>query len=416
MQSDQQPDPRAGSDNTTSVPPQRSKGHKVLVRVATGVGLLLLLGGIFIWTSRWQDETSRTKTNTPLSDTTPLVDTSIVISGRQHIWEVAFLPSGEMLFTERGGTVSVVRDGREARQVVRITDVVAQGEGGLMGLAVDPSFAKNRFVYTCFNSTAPDIRIVRWRLADDLQSFQDRKDIVTGMPTNTTGSAGRHSGCRLAFGPDGFLWAGTGDAATGDTAIQPKSLGGKILRVDRDGNSATGNIGGEYDPRIYSYGHRNTQGIAFFPVSKNGAPGLSVEHGSTVDDEVNELKPGNFGWAPPATGYNETGVSMTDTSRFPDAIPAIWSSGDTTQAPAGATILTGTQWQGWEGAIVVAMLKTQHLKILRLDASNHATKEERILANEYGRLRAVVQGPDGSLYVGTSTGSNDKILKITPRQ
>lgn len=107
---------------------------------------------------------------------------------------------------------------------------------------------------------------------------------------------------------------------------------------------------------------------------------------------------------------------MTDTARFPGALPAIWSSGDTTQAPAGATILTGTQWQGWEGALVMAMLKTQHLKILRLDASNHVTKEERILASEYGRLRAVVQGPDGSLYVGTSTGSNDKILKITPRQ
>jgi glucose/arabinose dehydrogenase len=216
----------------------------------------------------------------------------------------------------------------------------------------------------------------------------------------------------LAFGPDGYLWAGTGDNARGDTSIQPKNLGGKILRVDRSGAAAPGNLGGDYDSRIYSYGHRNVQGLAFFPSAKNGVLGLSAEHGPTVDDEVNELRKGNFGWAPPAQGYDES-VPMTDLTRFPDAISAIWSSGNPTQAPAGAAVIKGKQWKGWDGALAVAMLKGQHLKILRLDDKNKVIKEEKTLVDIYGRLRAVVQGPDGALYIGTSNG-NDEILKLSP--
>lgn len=305
--------------------------------------------------------------------------------------------------------------GSTVTKVAGIEDVYAAGEGGLMGLAVDPQFAKNRFLYTCYNSTAADIRIVRFRLADSGGGLLERQDIVTGIPANTTpASAGRHSGCRIAFGPDGHLWAGTGDTAQGDIAIQPRSLGGKILRIDRDGNPAKGNLVGDFDPRIYSYGHRNVQGLAFFDNARNGMVGLSVEHGPGVDDEINELKPGNFGWAPPPEGYDEQ-VPMTDRVRFPDAISAIWSSGSMTQAPAGAVIISGENWKGWNGAIAVAFLKTEHLKILHLDNTNHVAKEERILSSEYGRLRAVAQGPDGSLYLGTSNGNADKIIKLTPK-
>ncbi len=345
------------------------------------------------------------------STETPVYKAEVLLSGRNRPWDIAFLPNGGFLFTERAGTLSLFKDGA-ASQVAAISDVKAGGEGGLMGVALDPQFAQNRSIYTCMNSTAGDVRIVRWRLADDAAGLQDRRDIVTGITANPSG---RHSGCRLKFGPDGNLWIGTGDSATGTQPQQPKSLNGKILRVDRDGAAVPGNPGGGFDSRIYSYGHRNTQGIAFFPSAKNGVSGISSEHGSTVDDEVNELRTGNFGWAPP-DGYNESGVPMTDLRRFPDAVQAIWSSGNTTQAVSGIAIINNSRWKGWDGAVAMALQKDQHLKILRLDARNKVTKEEKILQGTYGRLRSVTQGPDGNLYVTSDVGSNnDKIIRLTPQ-
>lgn len=340
----------------------------------------------------------------------PVFKVDVMTAGRSHAWDVAVLPANEILFTERAGTLSVLRNG-SVRQVASIEGVDAGGEGGLLGLALDPQFSQNRYLYLCFNSTAGDVRLARWVLAADLSGLSGRKDIITGITAN---QSGRHSGCRMAFGPDGYLWVGTGDAALGTHSQQPRSLNGKILRVDRNGVAAPGNLGSEFEPRIYSYGHRNTQGLAFFKSAKNGVAGLSAEHGSTADDEVNELRKGNFGWAPPQ-GYDESGVSMTDKQRFPDAVDAIWSSGSPSQAPSGMAIISGSRWQGWDGAAAVAMLRARHLKILHLDASNKVIKEERVLENAYGRLRTVVQAPDGNLYVTTDNGSNDKILKLTPQ-
>jgi glucose/arabinose dehydrogenase len=346
------------------------------------------------------------------STATPQLTTELLLSGRSNIWDIAFTPGGELLFTERKGTVNVLKNG-SAVTLKAIEDAMVRGEGGLMGMAVDPKFAENRYIYTCFNSTKAglDVRVARWTVPQALTSLENRKDIITGMPSV---ASGRHSGCRLAFGPDGYLWVGTGDAAQGNAGMQPNSLGGKILRVDRDGKAAPGNVGGQYDPRVFSYGHRNTQGIAFFPTAKQGVAGISVEHGSTTDDEINLLRPGNFGWAPPATGYNEAGVPMTDITRFPDAIEAIWKSGNPTQAPSGATIISGAQWKAWDGHIMVAMLKAQHLKVLAIDSQNRITNETKVFEKQFGRLRAAVQGPDGLLYIATDNTSNNQIIRVTP--
>lgn len=407
----------------TSVPPElspppkpRSSRRRLIITI---VLVVLLVGALAWWLLKPSEKpasSSSAKSKTPVvtepDTSTPQVDAQVVISARKHIWEIAFLPTGELLFNERGGAVNVIANG-QLIEVAQISDVEASGEGGLMGLAVDPEFTKNRYIYTCYNSNVNDIRIVRWRLAEDFKSLQEQQHIVTIVSPAKSVYLGRHAGCRLAFGPDGYLWAGTGDNARGDTSIQPKNLGGKILRVDRNGSAVPGNLGGEFDSRIYSYGHRNVQGLAFFAAAKNGVLGVSTEHGPSVDDEVNELKKGNFGWAPPAEGYDER-VPMTDLTRFPDAVSAIWSSGSPTQAPAGAAIIRGKAWKGWDGAVAVSMLKGQHLKILRLDDKNKVIQEERALVDTYGRLRAVVQGPDGSLYVGSSTG-DDEIIKLTPK-
>ncbi|MEK7153853.1 MAG: PQQ-dependent sugar dehydrogenase, partial [Patescibacteria group bacterium] len=159
----------------------------------------------------------------------------------------------------------------------------------------------------------------------------------------------------------------------------------------------------------------NTQGIAFFGSAIGGVVGISVEHGSSVDDEVNPLKPGNFGWAPPDGPYDES-VPMTDKDRFPNAIEAIWSSGDPTQAPSGATVVRGSRWKAWEDAVAVAVLKDRHLKILVLDDKLRVSKEERRFEGEFGRIRTAVQGPDNLLYISTDNGKGqDRIIKIVPR-
>jgi glucose/arabinose dehydrogenase len=346
--------------------------------------------------------------NTPPA--TPHLTVETVVDGREHIWEVAFLPTGTMLFTERRGVLSALVDG-EVRQIAAIEDVRAQGEGGLMGVAVDPAFEQNRYVFACFNSTQGDVRVARWRLSDDLSSLEDRQDIITGMPANTSG---RHSGCRIKFGPDDMLWVTAGDAAMGTTPQDPASLGGKILRVTRDGDPAPeGNLGGDFDPRIFSYGHRNMQGLAFLDEPRDGVPGVSVEHGPGLNDEVNLLEPGNFGWDP-VPGYNES-VPMTDKQKFPDAIDAVWDSGEPTTAPSGAAFVYGEKWGAWQGALAISILKDQRVKFLLFDDNWELTGEQDRFVEEYGRLRAATLGPDQNLYVSTTNGQNDKILRITPQ-
>ena len=230
------------------------------------------------------------------------------------------------------------------------------------------------------------------------------------MPVNTL--IGRHSGCRPRFRPGTNppqLFVGTGDSASDGTIPQNlNSLGGKILCIDRDGNACPGNPGigvSNFDDRIWSWGHRNVQGIAFTP----GGLGYSVEHGTDRDDEVNFMFQGNFGWNP-VPGYDET-QPMTG----PGGIAAVWSSGSPTIAPSGATLLTGAQWKGFNGALAMAVLKGKQLRIVYFDDLYGLTSiGSTVTMTGAGRLRSAVQGPDGNLYVSTDNGSNDQILLVVP--
>ena len=334
---------------------------------------------------------------------TPALFARPVVGNLSQPWDIAFLPvpPRSMLFTEKGGDISVLRKG--AKQVIHHpADVVVESEGGMMGLAVDPNWAVNRFLYVCM-LTESDVRVVRLTTTADLTAVTARSDIVTGMPR----SSGRHSGCRLRFGPDDHLWISTGDAAEGTNPQDLGSLGGKVLRVDQNGAAAPDNpdLGG--DPRIYTYGHRNVQGLAFRPGTSQA---FSVEHGTSCDDEVNRLVAGaNYGWDP-VPGYNEA-VPMTDLVKFPSAQEASWSSGCPTIAPSGGTFLDGDQWGGWDGALVLAVLKDRHLRVLFLDGTGDAVTSEHEVVGEFDtRLRSVVQGPGGLLYVATDVGSGDGLI------
>jgi aldose sugar dehydrogenase len=349
---------------------------------------------------------------------TPQYTVTTVVSGLTHVWDIGFTPDGTMLYTERPGRVSAFVGGQK-RVLQTLPDVVVASEAGLMGMAIDPQFASNRQIFVCLASTlggpANDVRVVRFRVNAGYTALTDRRDIVTGMPVNTEGELGRHSGCRPRFGPDGYLWVGTGDAAEARVPQDQSSLGGKVLRVDRDGRGAPGNPGGALAPRIWSYGHRNVQGIAF---RASDGLGVSTEHGPGRDDELNRLTTGNFGWDPVhpdgSGGYYE-GVPMTDTAKFPDARRSIVSSGSPPIAPSGATFVSGARWGTWDGALLVATLRGESLRSFKLETGTGNLQDLGVAMTNGDRLRAITQGPDGDLYVSTSNGGGtDRILRLTP--
>jgi aldose sugar dehydrogenase len=374
--------------------------------IAVLVGLFGFAVFSFINKEKNTEPLSNNSAETDRSNEIPKLKTEVIASGLVQPWDVAITDKKEIFYSEKKGSISTIDEGRPSH-VANIDGVVSRGEGGLMGIAIDPEFASNSYIYACFY-TGTDIRLARFKVSDDRKSLNERKDIITGMPAK---DSGRHSGCRPRFGPDKNLWIGTGDAANGTHPQDPKSLGGKVLRIDREGRGVAGNLSEPFDERIYSYGHRNVQGMAMFKKIEAGSYGYSVEHGSNRDDEANALVPGNFGWDP-VPEYNES-VDMTDSDKFPEAIKAVWSSGSPTIAPSGATMIYGNQWQAYNGTLAIAVLKDQHVRILSFSNDGKLAKEQEVLT-KYGRIRSIVQAPDGSLYITTDNKDDDKIIRVTP--
>ena len=344
----------------------------------------------------------------------PTLRTQTIVSGRADVWEIVFTPTGTMLWTERAGAIMKrTGDGTVTQVTADLSGLRVAGETGLMGLAVDPSFRSNKRIYTCMGWTdgsTSDVRVVPWVFDAAGTALTRQAPIVTGMPA----TSGRHGGCRLLFDGSRRLYVGTGDAAVGTNPQDLTSLGGKVLRVDPDtGAGSPGNpfasSGDANTRRVYSYGHRNVQGLAVRP--SNGSL-WSAEHGPDRDDEVNRVQTGNFGWNP-VPGYDE-GVPMTDTAEFPDAVAARWSSGAPTVATAGIVWLDGDRWGTWDEHLVVATLKGQSLLVLKPETNGRLTQVDRLYQGTFGRIRAVRLGPDGNLYIGTSNGSGDRIVRITP--
>lgn len=357
----------------------------------------------------------------------PALDVEIVSSELEDGWDIGFLPDGRALVTERAGRVTMLsstRAGALATAVeMDLSGVYARGEGGLMGLVVHPDFAQSRLFTTCLNfsegGTPVDIRLVTWRLSESGASADKVKDLLTGLPRNVSG---RHSGCRPTLAADGALLVGTGDTADGRIPQDLTSLGGKVLRIDLStGEGLPDNPFADatdaHQRRIYTYGHRNVQGVAVRPGTGQV---FTAEHGPAVDDEVNLLTSGgNYGWDPSrggtVGGYDES-VPMTDRTRFPDAIPAVWSSGDPTEAICALAFMSGKAWGSLDGTLAVTALKGSKLLLLTLDAAGAVVRTEVAEElNGLGRLRAARLGPDGALYVTTSNGTGDRVLRIAPQ-
>jgi glucose/arabinose dehydrogenase len=346
----------------------------------------------------------------------------VVAEGLDHAWDVAQASDGTLLVDERpGGLTAVLPDGTVQEVRADFADLYAQGETGLMGLALDPDFDSSRRFYTCQGRQESDgssIAVVAWTMAADWSAAERVADpLVGGIPVNQT--SGRHGGCRLRFDPEGFLLIGTGDNAHGSNPQDLGSLAGKTLRVDAaTGRPAPGNpFADRADPvsaYIWTYGHRNVQGLAVRPGTDQV---FSAEHGPDRDDEINLLRPGaNYGWDPDGDGgsYDES-VPMTD-PEIDGAVPAVWSSGNPTLATSGATFVDGEQWGDLDGVLLVGLLKDTGVLALRLDDDGALVDQFQLaeLDDSYGRIRSVQMGTDGDVYATTDNGGDDMLLRITP--
>lgn len=306
-------------------------------------------------------------------------------------WGIDFLPDGDALVTERdsGRVLRVGADG-VTQEVDTIDDVHAEGEGGLMGIAISPQFTSDGGVYLYY-TTQDDNRVVRTSYDED-DGLGDLEVILDGIP-----SAANHNGGRIAFGPDDALYVATGDAGDAALAQDESSLGGKILRVDLDGAPAAGN---PFDSEVYTLGHRNVQGLAW-----NEDALFATEFGADADDEVNMPEPGgNYGWPDVAGAAGD-----------PEFIDPVITWEDVSEAsPSGAAVAGDALW--------VAALRGERLWRAPLAGEAGAPGEpEDFFHGEYGRLRTVVPTPEGNaLWVATSntdgrgdpSDEDDVILRV----
>jgi aldose sugar dehydrogenase len=361
----------------------------------------------------------------PSSPTTapvvPALDVTVVADGLDHPWDLAQAPDGTLLFDERGGGLTaVLPDGTVQEVDADFEDLFARGETGLMGLVLDPDFERNRRFYTCQGRQDGgdlSIAVVAWTVDDGWRSATRVVDpLLGGIPVNER--IGRHGGCRLRFDPTGALLVGTGDNADPDNAQDLGTPAGKVLRIDpTTGEAAPGNPFADRpgaEPRVWTYGHRNVQGLALRPGTDQV---YAVEHGPDRDDEVTLLRRGgNGGFAPSGPGYGEF-VPMTDPSLLA-VLPATWASGEPTIAPSGATFLAGDRWGAYEGLLLLGVLKGRGVLALRV-AEDGALLEQFPLPGfdgTYGRIRTVQLGVDGDLYVTTDNGNgDDQVLRVAPR-
>ena len=336
-----------------------------------------------------------------------------LVSGLSIPWDIAFTPDGTMLFTQLSGVLSSrLVDGAVQTVSADFSDLSARGTRGLMGIVVDPDFASNRRFYTCQGHTGPEVQVIAWTISADYTAATRVGDPLVGdLP-----AVAYHAGCRLRFGPDGYLWIATGDAFAVGAAQDLDSLGGKVLRVDAStGAAAPGN---PFGSPVYTYGHRNPQGLALRPDTRQM---WLVDHGPTWDDEINLLTAGgNYGWDPVLADmpnvYTEQ-VPMTDLMKFPDAVEARWSSGEPTLATSGGIFLAGDDWEEWDGRLAVGTLKASELHVFEFTASGTFVSQVVVpeLDGTYRRLRTPMLGPEGALYVTTSNGGGaDRILKVVP--
>jgi glucose/arabinose dehydrogenase len=338
------------------------------------------------------------------------VDVRTLASNLEVPWAMDFAADGRLFFTERAGRIRVIADDGLDPEPWATIGVSQINEGGLMGLALHPEFPDEPWIYVCYTTRIGGSianRISRVRQADG--GGIDEEPLVGDIPGSPI-----HDGCRLKFGPDGMLYASTGDASSRHLAQDLNSLAGKILRLRADGGIPEDNPFGP-DSYVFTYGHRNPQGLAF---RRQDGRLFATEHGPSGEaglrayDEVNVLEAGaNYGW-PEAVGAPGLAAYVDPLATYPgNAVP-----------PSGATFYGSDAIPTWNGNFFFTSLGARHLQRIVLDRCDRPAAIERLFVEVFGRLREVIEGPDGFLYVATSNRDgrtqprpdDDRILQIVP--
>lgn len=346
-----------------------------------------------------KNKSSNTEEEKPLPDVT--LTTKVVSSGLSHVWEMVYGPDQYLWITERGGKISRINPQTGAVSLLlNVPDVVTNNEGGLLGMAVNPQFSTNPWVFIVYNYDSGSgyrEKVVRYNYSGGtLNSPLTLLDMIPASPI--------HNGSRLLVTSDQKLLITTGDASTPDNAQNTASLSGKILRINLDGTIPADNP--IANNRLWSFGHRNPQGLV-----QAGDKLYSSEHGPNNDDEINLILKGrNYGW-PNVEGF----CDQTSEQNFCSANNVVeplkaWTP---TIATAGLTYYNSDFIPQFKNSILLVSLKGSKFTQLKLNTAGdkiEGTKD--FFVSEFGRLRAICQSPEGKIYIGSSNGNNDKIIEI----
>jgi glucose/arabinose dehydrogenase len=331
-----------------------------------------------------------------------------VAGGLDHPWGLAFLPDGRMLVTERPGQLRIVtKDGKTSEPLKGVPEVFAEGQGGLLDVALDPDFAANGLVYLSYSESGEGgagTAVARGKLADN--GLDDVQVIFRQQPKV---DRGLHFGSRLAFSPDGKLFVTLGERFKFAPAQDLGTHLGKVVRINPDGsvpqdNPFVGQKGAK--PEIWSYGHRNPQGAAIHPETGKL---WENEFGPLGGDELNIPAAGaNYGWPVVSWGKHYDGTDIPDPPTHPEFADAVYHWNPVI-SPSGMTFYTADAIPGWKGNLLIGGLSSEAIVRLTLDGEK-VTEEERIPMGT--RIRDVRQGPDGAVYALTDEGDG-KILRLT---
>lgn len=341
------------------------------------------------------------------------VKTQTVAQGLEHPWSLAFLPDGRMLVTERPGRLNLVTGGGTVQEITGVPAVAARGQGGLLDVALDSDFNKNRLIYLSYaeaGESGAGTAVARGTLSEDLRRLEDIEVIFRQVPKV---SGGNHFGSRLVFASDGKLFVTLGERFNHrDKAQTLDNHFGKVIRINPDGSVPPDNpfVGREGAlPEIWSYGHRNPQSAAIHP----GTGKLwIVEHGARGGDELNMPEAGkNYGWPVISYGVNYDGSQIGEGSEKPGMEQPLkhWVP---SFAPSGMAFYTGDLFPDWKGDLFVGALAAQELVRVDMDGGEPG-EDQRLLGDLGERIRDVRQGPDGALYLLTDS-PDGRLLKLTP--
>ena len=333
-----------------------------------------------------------------------------VATGLDVPWGITFLPDGDMLVTERSGQLFRFRNGKLQAIISGVPEVMAQGQGGLMDIILHPQYAQNGWIYISYSKKAPDgvggnTAIFRTKLKND--RLVEQQELFKAMPNTTRG---QHFGCRMVFDDEGYLYFGVGERGVSSNAQTLTNHCGKIHRIFDDGRIPPDNPFVKTPgamPSIYSYGHRNPQGIDIHPVSRRI---YNNEHGPRGGDEINLVEKGkNFGWPVITFGINYDGTIITkETAKEGMEQPVFqWTP---SIAPSSMQFVVGDKYPGWKGDILSGSLSFKYLDRVHLE-NGKVTEEEKLLENA-GRVRDVKISPDGYIYVAVEKPG--LIVKLVP--